>query len=286
MAGFYDPDSSMLFAVGGTDRAQLRLILAHELVHALQHQYVPLDSVMNDLSNADRLAAAQSVFEGQATLVSLVSLVPDTAMLSNEGFWERTVTRCAWRSREEVFSSAPLVIREGLIFPYVSGADFVRWFRKNHGGAQPFGRAMPQSTEQILHPDRYARGDTALVVRFADDSAGVMHEDTFGELEIAILRSSLAGINEVPTDLPMGWGGDRMRVYRTADGPALVWYTAWDTDRDAAAFGTRIGTPLARRPRAGYRTEAIPVPVAGRAGVRVIVAPTGWTGWGSPPAPL
>ncbi len=284
VAGFYDPDSSMLYAVQGGDRTQLRLILAHELVHALQHQYVALDSVMRSRDNADRLAAAQAVFEGQATLVSMFTLVPDTAALSDDDFWSRyrDQVRMA-QAGMKVFASAPLVIREGLIFPYVGGADFARWWRSNRPGTQPFGPGIPVSTEQVLHPERLARGDAPMSVRFTGDTTDVIHDDTVGELEIAILRSTLAGIDEVPTDPAMGWGGDRLRVYRSAAGPALVWYTAWDTPRDAELFTTRIAEPLAKRERAGYRTAVEPVVISGRSGVRVVIAPTAWEGWGALP---
>ncbi len=284
VAGFYDPDSSMLYAVQGGDRVQLRLILAHELVHALQHQYVALDSVMRSRDNADRLAAAQAVFEGQATLVSMLTLVPDTAALANDEFWAtyRDQVRMA-QAGMKVFASAPLVIREGLIFPYVGGADFARWWRTNRPGTQPFGPGIPVSTEQVLHPERLARGDGPVDVRFAGDTTDVIHDDTVGELEIAILRSTLAGINEVPTDPAMGWGGDRLRVYRSAAGPALVWYTAWDTPRDAELFMTRIVEPLVATKRSGYRADAVATPVAGRSGVRVVIAPADWAGWGAVP---
>ena len=284
VAGFYDPDSSVLYAVAGADRAQLRLILAHELVHALQHQYIPIDSIMRDVRNADRLAAAQAVLEGQATLVSMLSLVPDTAMLSDEGFWDtyRNNVRSSQASMK-VFRSAPLVLREGLIFPYLTGAEFARWHRANRRG-QPFDPPMPVSTEQILHPDRLARGDAPVALRFTGDSAGVIHEDTFGELEIAILRASLAGIGEVPTDLPLGWGGDRMRVYRWPAGPALVWYSVWDTPRDAELFRQRIGDRVAALVRAGYRGTSVPIDVGGRPGVRIVFAPTDWGRWDSLPA--
>ncbi|MEO5826582.1 MAG: hypothetical protein ABIR59_11900 [Gemmatimonadales bacterium] len=284
VAGFYDPDSSMLYAVQGADRTQLRLILAHELVHALQHQYVALDSMMRSRDNADRLAAAQAVFEGQATLVSMFTLVPDTAALANDAFWDtyRDQIRMA-QAGMKVFASAPLVIREGLIFPYVGGADFARWWRNNRPGTQPFGPGIPVSTEQVLHPERMGRGDAPVEVRFTDDTSGVMHDDTVGELEIAILRSTLAGIDEVPTDPPMGWGGDRLRVYRSAEGPALVWYTVWDTPRDAATLTTWIAEPLAKRERAGYRTVVEPIVVSGRSGVRVVIAPGSWAGWGALP---
>ena len=64
VAGYYDPDSAMLFGVAGADRSQLRLVLAHEMVHALQGQYLPLDSILKSTSSNDRLTAAQSVLEG------------------------------------------------------------------------------------------------------------------------------------------------------------------------------------------------------------------------------
>ncbi|MEO5800518.1 MAG: hypothetical protein ABIZ70_05805, partial [Gemmatimonadales bacterium] len=284
VAGFYDPDSTKLFAVVGGDRAQLRLVLAHELVHALQHQYTPLDSILKDIHDADRLAAAQAVFEGQATLASMVTLVPGMDLVNNDEFWE--TFRSQLQTQQvgmKVFNAAPLVIRSGLTFPYLQGSEFLRWFRRNHADQQPFGDKLPVSTEQILHPDRYAKGDLPMMVRFAADTAQPIYEDTFGEFEIAVLRSSLAGISEVPTDLAVGWGGDRLRVYRSAGGPALVWVTVFDEPRNAERFLTLTGNKLAAQKRAGYRTTAEGLQVGGKSAVRVVVAPEGWARWSNLP---
>ncbi len=284
VAGFYDPDSSVLYAVGGSDPMQLKLILAHELVHALQHQYVALDSILADRSDADRLAAAQAVLEGQATLASFAAIVPDRDFVGDDGLWE-TVRDQITMPREgmDVFNRTPLIVRSALIFPYLEGSEFLRWFRRNRPDAQPFGAAMPTSTEQILHPVRYQQGDAPVVVRFADDTTDVIHEDTFGEFEIHALRSVLVGIDVVAADLPLGWGGDRMRVYRTPDGPALVWLTAWDEPRHAEAFRTRVVNRLVDLGRPGYRTELEAREVAGQPGVRVTIAPDGWARWGRLP---
>src|SRR5262245_8818372 len=46
VVGFFDQDSSTLYVVERSDPLQVRLILMHELVHALQDQYVPLDSIL------------------------------------------------------------------------------------------------------------------------------------------------------------------------------------------------------------------------------------------------
>ncbi|HET9133948.1 MAG TPA: hypothetical protein VFN90_06575 [Gemmatimonadales bacterium] len=277
VAGFYDPDSTTLYAVAGTDPTQLRLILAHELVHALQHQYLPLDSILKDTRSADRLAATQAVLEGQATLASFGALFPDRDFIGDEALWEQIREQLTTpRQGMEVFNRTPLALRASLIFPYLEGSEFVRWFRRTRASEQPFGPLMPTSTEQILYPDRFQRGDAPVPVAFAPgDTAGVLHEDTFGEFEIAVLRAVLAGIEQVVTDLPLGWAGDRLRVRTTPNGPALEWLTAWDEPRNAERFQSQIATKLVARAaqRPGYMASAVDTMISGKAGVRVLIRP-------------
>jgi uncharacterized protein DUF6782 len=284
IAGFYDPDSTTLFAVAGGNAAELRLVLSHELVHALQHEYVPLDSILRDATDGDRQAAAQAVMEGQATLVSMSAILPGMDIMGDDSFWE--TFRAQLRKQQfdtTVYARAPMVIREGLTFPYLGGADFLRWFDRTHPGKVPYGTLLPQSTEQLLHPDRYAAGDLPIRVRFRTDTTGVLFEDTFGEFDIDLLRTQLMGATEVRTDPAIGWGGDRFRVYRSAGGPALVWVTVWDEPRWAQRFQQQVTDPLAAHPRPGYRTTAEPLQLGGKGAVRLVVAPVGWAGWKSLP---
>jgi hypothetical protein len=284
IAGFYDPDSTALFAVQGSDPAALRLTLAHELVHALQHQYLPLDSILHDVSDGDRQTAAQAVMEGQATLISLIAMLPEVDLLTNDTYWENFRDQL---SRQQftatVFGRAPMVIREGLTFPYVAGAEFMRAFDRAHPGKVPFGTALPASTEQVLHFDRYASGDRPVPVRFTADTSGVIFEDTFGEFSVDMLRAQLTGATRVRTDPAIGWGGDRFRIYRSPEGPALVWMTVWDAPRFADQFRQQVADPLSQHPRPGYRTTVQPLEFAGKAAVRVVLAPTGWVRWKSLP---
>ena len=284
VAGYYDPDSAMLFGVAGAEREQLRLLLAHEMVHALQGQYLPLDSILNATANNDRLTAAQSILEGQATLVSIEVLAPGQHVTEVPQFWE--MYRDQVREKQglmPVFARAPLVVREALIFPYLDGAEFMYWW--NTSGPRdtlPFGPRMPVSTEQILHPERYARGDEPVVLAFGSDS-GVVYEDVLGESEIRVLLASLAGSDEVQTVVPIGWGGDRFRVYDTPGGPALVWYVVWDDQRSADRFVRTAGPALRRTARPGYRAAFEPVEVTGRPAVRYVLAPEGWERWAKLP---
>jgi len=286
IAGFYDPDSTTLFAVAGADPAQLRLVLAHEMVHALQHQYLALDSILRDASDGDRQSAAQAVLEGQATIASLVALVPGMDLLDNDGFWNsfRAQLRLQ-QTGTTVFARAPMAVREGLVFPYVDGAGFMRWFDKAHPGEEPYGAAMPSSTEQILHTDHYAAHDQPIKVRFRGDTAAMIFEDTFGEFDIDLLLASLHHADAVKTDSALGWGGDRFRVYRTTDGPALVWVTVWDTPSAAAGFRA-AAADLDQDRRPGYRNLVEPVTLGRNAAVRVVIAPASWAGWRAPPVAI
>jgi hypothetical protein len=284
VAGYYDPDSSTLFGVAGADRTQLRLVLAHEMVHALQGQYLPLDSILKATTSNDRLTAAQSILEGQATLASIEVLAPGQGVTKLPQFWEmyRDQVR-QQQSAMPVFARAPLVVREALIFPYLDGAEFMHWWTTDGPkDTVPYGPRMPVSTEQILHPDRYARGDLPVPLAFAADS-GIVYEDGLGESEIRVLLATLAGSDEVQTAVPIGWGGDRYRVYDTPGGPALVWYAVWDDQRSAERFLRSAGPRLQRTGRPGYRATLDALTLAGRAATRYVLAPAAWARWGSVP---
>lgn len=284
VAGFYDPETRTLYGVRGAEPTALRFVLAHELIHALQHQYLPVDSLMAIRVDADEQAAAQAVLEGSATIASIRAFVPDPSVLKDPGFWDLAREQVRQQAASmQVFARAPLALREGLVFPYLGGAEFMRWWDSARAGQPlPTRATMPTSTEQILHPDRYAAGDRPVKLRFAGSPEG-LYEDTFGELEIDLLATVLRGGGEVLTKSAIGWGGDRFRVYRTPAGPALVWYLAWDDAASAARFRGASGARLLARVRSGYRTAVEEVAGASRPTTRIVIAPEGWARWSSIP---
>ncbi|MGH7560340.1 MAG: hypothetical protein ACRENB_04895 [Gemmatimonadales bacterium] len=287
VAGFYDPETRTLVGVRGAAPDLLRFTLAHEIVHALQHEVLPLDQLMRMSTNSDALAATQAVLEGHAMLVSLRSIPSAAAMLQNPELW-RLARETIQNSRAtmKVFSSAPQVLQESMIFPYLDGAEFMRWWDSARAGRPlPGPDELPRSTEQILHPGRSLTADPPVGVAFADSSSDVIYEDTFGEFELQLLATVLRGGGEVLTHQPAGWGGDRYRVYRSAAGPALVWYLAFDDSLSASRFRGGPGTRLRSRGRPGYRIEIDSLSVSGKPGARVVIAPTAWDRWpGIPPA--
>jgi hypothetical protein len=284
VAGYYDPDSATLFGVADADPTQLRLVLAHEMVHALQGQYLQLDSILHEISNNDRLTAAQSVLEGQATLASIEVLAPGQDVVNNPEFWQ--LYRDQIRQQQTsmpVFARAPLVVREALIFPYLAGAEFMQWWKKSPlRDTVPYGPRMPVSSEQILFPDRYLRTDAPISLTFPADSQ-IVYEDVLGESEVRVLMAQLAGAREVRSGGPIGWGGDRYRVYNTAAGPALIWYVVWDDTRSADRFNWGYGGKLRSVSRVGYRSMVDDAELGGKPATIYVLAPAAWEGWAKVP---
>ena len=281
VVGYYDPDSTTLYVVEGTDPAQLRLVLAHELVHGLQGQYVALDSLLSQRGQNDRRMAAQAVMEGQATLASLTALMPEQDYSAMPDFWgefRRSVR--AQQDRLPVFGAAPAIIREGLIFPYLAGADFVRWFARAYPDTVPFGPRLPASTEQILHTERYRERD-APVALWPEGSQTALYEDGLGEFETRVLLTQLSGSESVGSAGALGWGGDRYVVLPASPGYALVWWSVWDSEKAAERVATLLERGWPGRP--GRRTAIERQFGAGR-GVRVVDAPEAWPRWRALPS--
>ncbi|MGH7443933.1 MAG: hypothetical protein ACREKM_03610 [Longimicrobiales bacterium] len=277
--GYYDPESDRLYVVEGVDRTTLRPVLVHELVHALQDQYVNLDSLISSepeteggLQANDRQTAAQAAIEGHATLVMLAFLAEqmsgqtiDPLALPNPAL-QLAPAMQAQNSQFPIFRSAPAIIRETMIFPYVAGAGFVHtvWQAR---GAPTFDDLIPTSTEQVLHPDTRYVGEpdapTELVLD-APDGWDVVYGNVLGEFETQLWLREYLGITA--SHASEGWDGDRFQLLATEQGDtALVWWSVWDQ----AAAARRFAETAARVKPFGRSVDVSQTEVDGRAVVRV-----------------
>ena len=162
VVGYYDPAADTLFLVEGMPAEQVEGVLAHELVHALQDQHVPLDSLLHRDRGNDARTAAQAALEGHATMVMLALSAEratgralDPARLPDPEA-QLAGTMEAQSAAFPVFGAAPPFIRHTLLFPYVHGASFVRrlWLSAEVAAwAAPLGPLLPASTEQVLFPE-------------------------------------------------------------------------------------------------------------------------------------
>ncbi len=260
VAGFYDPDSTVLYVVRGAEPLMVRLILAHELVHALQDQYTHLNAILKLRRQNDRQMAGQAVAEGQATLASIQALAPGADLSQLSRGWEQT--REAIRSQQAampVFAAAPHLVQEDLIFPYLAGLDFVRAFdeRRTDPHDEPYGDRMPVSTEQVLHPSKYTAHERPARVRLAVPAGDTLiYDDDFGEFDT---RTALEAWGANASDAVVaasGWNGDRFEVLGGRSGTTLVWAVAWDSPAEAAEFERALRQGWQRRTSAAEGSYA------------------------------
>jgi hypothetical protein len=286
VAGFYEPDSGALFVLRGADPAMLRVIMAHELVHALQDQYTRIAPILKMRRHNDRQMAGQAVLEGQAMVASFDALRPTGQPFDFSAV--RDVVRQQQASMP-VFAAAPRIIQESLLFPYIEGGTFVQGFdeRKSRPEEQPWNERLPVTTEQILHASRYTAHERGLALRLVTAPADTLvYEDDFGEFEVRGALETWGVADDEATAAATGWNGDRYVVLGTSTGTALVWVTAWDTPEDAARFERSLRAGWARAVRggeAGRRWTVETRTIGGVKAVRLMDAPTTWSGWSRQP---
>lgn len=239
IVGFYDPETKVLYIVQGSPNESAQLIVTHELVHALQDQYVNLDSIQKLTNDNDRQSATQAVFEGEAVYEQIHAMLgPGNIAVALPGGWERVrETIRNNQSAMPIYASAPMVIQETLIFPYLSGAEFVKTFREREPGRIPFND-LPASTAQILHPNEFFGKRVAPTPVSFGPISGVTptYENDLGEFETRLfLYQHLNNIDDA-TNGASGWNGDRYMTFSTPRGLAIAWASVWLTPEQDAAF--------------------------------------------------
>src|SRR6266550_1158620 len=255
IVGYYDPHTKVLYVVEGSAKDIANITITHELVHALQDQYISMDSVQKIRDDNDRLSAAQSVFEGQAVYEQISIMLGGSNMAINlPGGWDRIrdLIRES-QSSMPIFAGAPRVIQETLIFPYLSGAEFYRNYKERKPGTVIY-KDMPVSTEQIIHPAAFfgTRDNPTRVALGTLANATKVYENDLGEFETRLfLFQQLNDQNEAVRGAS-GWDGDRYAVVNTPQGQGIVWLTVWDSSVEAGEFFQLAGQAVEAR----YKTKA------------------------------
>jgi hypothetical protein len=253
VVGFYDerPGRRRLYAVSDDRRLtpMNQIVLAHELRHALQDQYEELYSELpEDVGDFDdRRLAFMSLLEGDATLVmerfverrlggGLGALAggdgaaPDLGEPDGGGLGADLGLPGL-----DGMGGVPPVVRDDLVMPYLAGRELARAIDA-HGGPDAMlaaWRRPPESTEQVLHPEKFfARELPWDVVPGADPPGGtLLSQGVLGELLLRTLVED-PGASRAAA----GWGGDTWRLWDVGGRTVVVWRSVWDTPDDAVEF--------------------------------------------------
>ena len=208
IGGFYDPDARELYILRGFEGFLAKILMAHELCHALDDQHFDLKSTIDRLEkdfpdDDDRTFAARAVIEGSAT--DLMNAWVLDAVTRGEPIDLDQLMDMAGAIPMEKAAAAPPILVRPLMEAYTGGARFLT------RGKSPLQRpvakkkdvrlafeSLPLSSEQVLHPEKYwtekKRDDpreVALPDLAARLGAGWSRKDTnvLGELGVAILTA-------------------------------------------------------------------------------------------------
>ena len=223
--GFYDFEKDEMVIRGASLTPGVRQTLAHELTHALQDQHFELDRP--DLEERDD--------EAELAFTGLVE--GDARRIENE--YAATMSSADRQRAQRQTSGAdigpdiPRVLLESLAFPYIFGPPFAGRVGGDGGQARidEAFRSPPLTSEHILHPEKFLRGEGPVPVTEPAADGEVFDRGVIGEFGLVLIM----GEDVSSTDLRKainGWGGDRYVAWE-ADGRVCVRATiAMDTERD------------------------------------------------------
>ena len=227
VAGFYDTETEELVVRGVRLTPFVRVVLVHELTHALDHQHFGLD---RDLPDEEAAIAFEALVEGDALSVEgryLASLSPAERAQAEE---EEDESFAGGR-----FEGLPEIVLELAQFPYRDGADLVSALLERGGRARLDAafRAPPATTAEVLHPERFLAGRGRMAAPPVVARGEVVDEGPLGEL---ILRLVLA--RSVPDEeagrAAEGWAGDSYAAWKAGRQTCVRATVLLDSPREAA----------------------------------------------------
>jgi hypothetical protein len=251
VVGFYDPEEDVLVVKGANYSPYTRIVLVHELVHALDDQWFDLDRPEQEDAGSEAAFGFSALVEGHARV------------LENRYRGQLTADQQREATREELrmvlgagvdLASLPPVLVDMLGAPYELGEPLVDAVLASGGEdavAEAFARP-PATSEQVLHPELYASGEAAVDVPVPPADGPVVEEEVIGEHGLRLLLHD--------EDAARGWGGDHYVTWTDAGRVCTRIDVVFDTGADLA----EARGPLAR---SGRTVED--ATIAGRSGLRV-----------------
>jgi hypothetical protein len=252
LAGYYEPMDKTMYLAADLGAPEQRATLAHELVHALQDQHYDLGPLLEYRPDAsDVQGAVHALAEGDAMSAMLDQLLEPNGQKATD--IPETLLAVQARAAAQFspgVKNVPDVLKRSLIAPYVDGLAFVHFLRRRGGWAE-VDRAwqhLPESTEQLLHPEKFVARERAISVPVPPAPPGgpstVTLHDVEGEQTLRILFEEWVS-RKPAADAAASWGGDRAAVFREGGNVAVAIHVRYDNAKAAAlgfeAFRAGVG---------------------------------------------
>ncbi|WP_332897822.1 Hvo_1808 family surface protein [Haladaptatus sp. CMSO5] len=273
--GYYSPKEDAIVIVANSDTPSLDAegTLSHELVHALQDQHYNISSISRP--TRELYNARNGLIEGEANYVQRLYLercggewecleapessggggVPDDfhwgiyflnffPYSDGPGFVGQMYRTQGWDGVNDLYANLPNSA-EQVIYPQKYGEDEPTDVTLEDTNAGDWERVIPESPNPDQERPAYASlGQSALSSMFAYTFTDSYNQSRVVQPQEFINYEDNGRVNSSdPFNYDLrytrGWDGDRMHVYKNADGEtAYVWKLVWDSPEDAAQFVT------------------------------------------------
>lgn len=287
-AAYYDPEAQAFHVLmQDTSEMMMQALYAHELYHGLQDQYfalgkyLPMKRDKGPALNSDQATARQAVVEGEATYV--MSMFVLKAMTHREPTRELLTPAVRMQSQMDMETlkammklpqvaeltgsgvsdavaaadKLPTFIIESMMGVYLKGMAFV-FAVQEQGWSEVeklYTEYPPQSTEQILHPEKWRAREAPSEIAFPNlekvpalKQWELLTTDVVGEFQWRVIFKE-QGLGADAEDAAAGWDGDRYAIFKRKDSDATVMLmsTSWDSAAQAEEFASAYRRLLANK---------------------------------------
>jgi hypothetical protein len=228
--GLYDPKTHEFFIADWSPPEDQRMVMAHELTHALQDQHFQIEGWARAARpNDDAELAREAFLEGSATAAMVdYMMLPMGRSLKDLPDFDASVF-VSDQADTPTLKKAPPFLKDALLFPYLHGLNFSSAVLRGSGWASLpaiFARP-PASTQQILHPELYKSGKIAPTIA-VPDLGGILgekwvkiDENLVGEFGWNEILKQFLDV-ERGKSLAAAWDGDRYVLYEQKDTKKLL----------------------------------------------------------------
>jgi hypothetical protein len=279
VAAYYDPKAQMFYSLmQNMPEPMLHMMFAHELYHGLQDQYfglekyLPMKSEGGPALNSDQTTARQAVVEGEASYIMSMYMMKQMAQkeptrelmapvvrMQSQMDMEKIkammklpqVSELTGGSLNDAIAaseSIPSFIMESMVGVYLKGLGFV-FAIQEQGWSEVeklYTEYPPQSTEQILHPEKWQAREAPSEIAFpalakvpALKKWELLTTDIVGEFQWRIIFRE-QGLGAEAESAAAGWDGDRYLIFKRKDSDAtsMLMSTSWDSAAQAEEFAS------------------------------------------------
>lgn len=236
----YNEKTKELFVLNGYQSLNMMnaMIVVHELRHAIQDAHFDLPALLGKYSGYDdRGLAIISAVEGDAAFTTLLFNGFNPELLIST-YNSDPVLSFSPLGNTTLLYKMPNIVKQRFIMPNIEGLRFLTaiFTKKKWKGINDILVSPPDSSEQILHPEKYLKREKPISVtmQYQPEGYELFHSGVIGEYYLNILLTPKNTNKNL--DFANGWGGDTFNIYRKPSFYFLAWKSVWDDEKFCSSF--------------------------------------------------